>query len=298
MPTKMPTLKELNLKFKDVKEVVTSLNAAGVLDASLVLVGVKGEELLTNFVVAMNAISDDAIKGLDENVRTFYNALPDSVFDAIPEDTDLPEEAIEVAADEPDTAHEAFTEDADAIALRNAQKFEAQCPTFGKQNLAENDCQVCAGDFPDEHDACTVVSKAQTKAKPKPKSSGTSGVGKLRTRYGHTPGTMSGDIDDMVFLGMPIKDMAQKIAKKHNRTIEKAQAKIRVHVGHIVANRSDNDGNAIAVSDTDGYLKCDIEFARGFTTENTQVSFKGNAIPKSVAGDTEGTETVQAGATA
>lgn len=318
----MQKLNELNVKFADVKDSVTLLNESGALEAPLRIAGVKGEGLLTLFVVAMSTISDEDLKNQDEKVRQFYNDLPDEAFTPIPEgaklsdydakgvyikgaDTEAPEntegatksgdtEGAEEAAntdsaviDEPEVNEE--TDEAQGVdakdvdteaeeikaeeakkALDAAMTFESDCPTFAAKGVGyiegEKDCQACLEDFPDEAAACKLIVDSRSASQPAAQSKPKAGA-KKRSRYGHMVGSMSGDIDDMVFIGMNIKDMAVALAEKHGKTEKAAQAKIRGHVGYLPAARG------ITVTDKEGFLSCSTEYAEGFNAENTTTSY-------------------------
>ncbi len=132
---------------------------------------------------------------------------------------------------------------------------------FGKGcNEKEDDCKTCKKDFPAEFKACKAATKKAKASKPK-KSTGTP---KLRTRYGHIAGSMSGDIDNMLWKGMKLKAMAKKLAKDHKREEKAAQAKIRGHIKHLENNKG------IKVSDKDDTLKAKKEFAEGYDKNNTK----------------------------
>lgn len=144
----------------------------------------------------------------------------------------------------------------------------SDCPAFKTGcNPDEDDCKNCADEFPDEFAACKEGTEKKAKKKAKKaarKKGGTPRKPKLRTRYGHIVGTMSGDIDNLLWEGGPIAEMAETIAKKHKREVPAAQAKIRGHIKHLMKNKG------IEVTNEDDVLKAVQEFAEGYTAENTK----------------------------
>jgi hypothetical protein len=259
----MKPLSDLNVQFNDVKKATKALNDAGVLGVNLKIPGVKGPEMLENFIVAMNGITTEQLTGLPEDIRIFYDALPDEAFQQIPEDAELTTGSI-------DELPPGVDEDAD---LQAQGSVTSECPNFKTKHTPEEaDCRMCLQDFPEEFAACAAAAAAvKVSTAPANRKASTAGS-RFRTRYGHAVGSMSGDIDDMLFVGMPLVDMAKKIAKTHDRTIEKAQSKVRAHIVHLTKDLK------LPVTDVNGYLSCSTEYTTGFSAENTQLSYKGKGI--------------------
>jgi len=248
-------LKDYGINSKDLKTAVTGLNDSGFLSEKLKTVGIKGEDLLVAFMDAVDALPDKELKKLPKEVKKFYDELPQTVFDDAPQK----------GAAEP--AGEA------------TPGVESKCPTFGDHNPAEEDCIACANDFPEENAACIAATEQNKKAgKGKGKKSKGSGTSKPRTakksRYGHIPGTMAGDIDDLLYLGGNIEDFTKIIASRHDRTEGKARAKIRAHAGYLVKLRG------LKIEDKEGYMKCDTEFLKGVNPELVTVTLTEVAAPK------------------
>ena len=79
----MKALRDYGIKLADLKTAVKGLNDAGILDTKLKVVGVKGEELLVNFLDAIEGLSDEQASNLPKAVDKFYEDIPQEVFDEV-----------------------------------------------------------------------------------------------------------------------------------------------------------------------------------------------------------------------
>jgi len=251
-------LKEYGIKFKDLKKVCNSLNDADITDIIPTKVGVKGVDMLQAFLEAVEATPKVSIDEIPDDVKEFYDALPQKVFDdADPDEEDNTEE---VDLDEEDNTEEA------------ASEVESDCPTFGTGwNPKEKDCKACKKDTPDEYKECkTLTKEAKKKAKKKSKKSGRKGRKGTRTRYGHMPGMMAGAIDDLVYEGNTVADMIKFLMDKFDKTEAQAKNKVTAHISYLEKNK----GITIK-KNKKGVLKAKEAYADGFGPENT-VSWDGN----------------------
>lgn len=98
--------------------------------------------------------------------------------------------------------------------------------------------------------------KAKTKAKKKAekkkkveKATKKENGGKVLSRFGHRPNTMSGFIDDLVAEGVQLKDAVKKLAKEFGREPDKAEKKFLSHVKHLERDVE------VEIKEKDGFYK-------------------------------------------
>jgi len=273
----------------DLALLVAAIEAQNVSDKAVYRITVadrSGEDLLALFMAAVHAVPAEDTKLLPEATRTFYNGLPDEVF------TDVTTEIEAHFLLELKAAAEAGVTPGAPVEEKH------DCPSFGGQNAAEPDCQDCKNEFPDEFAACTTkteanVAAASTKGKkggkkapkapkapkepkapkapkepkapkaPKEPKPPKEKVVTKRSRYGHIVGSMSGDIDQMVFQGAHIDVIAKVLAERHGRELSAARAKTRGHVNHLIQNKG------VTVTEVEGILKAQVEFGKGLDATNT-----------------------------
>ena len=260
-------LKDYGLTFKGLKEVCIALNEAELADAISVKVGVKGDDMLENFLNAIDSVQKKKVKDIPEDVRSFYDDLPQEVFDDSDDSTEEVEEKeaeveeevekedeVEVEAEE-----EAEVEEEDS----KVDEVSSDCPTFKSGwDKEEKDCQDCEDEYPEEYKVCKKATKAKKKAE-KEKGGSKKPKGK-RTRYGHVTGSMNEDIDNMLWKGAKRAAIVKVLMKKHGRSERLAGNKVTGHIAHLKANRS------VVVTENDkGVLKADKEFAPSFNKDNT-----------------------------
>lgn len=241
----MKTLKELSIENKQLKEAVMLLNASGLLEKEIKTVAVKGEVMLVNFLAGIDSIPEAKTKKIPGEVSKFYNRLGDEVFS-------------EVDAANAETA---------AVAKKE-EEVTSDCPVFKKgHDPKQKDCIDCKENTPLEYKVCKkAVGELKEKGAAKAKATVARTDGK-KTRYGHAPGSMGGDIDDMVWKGSTKEKLINMLVDRHGRDTAKAEAKLKGHLQWLKADRG------ITVTVTEGKYQADKEFADGFTAENTTKSY-------------------------
>lgn len=268
-------LKEYGVKFKDLKGVSGSLNDAGIAGAQIKVVGVKGADMLAAFLNAIESVPDKSVGEIPKDASDFYDALPDSVFDDAPVETEAvtkktaaPSKAkAKAKADKKvkDTKKGKGKADKKAKeAVAKGSKVESDCPGFLTScNDEEENCQDCAKQFVKEYTACKDACQAKAKAEAKA-SKRTTTPGK-KTRYGHSLNTMTGQIDDLLWAGKTKEAIATAVAKRFDRTPAKAASCLRGHLKRMIRLA------VITLEEReDGVLKAENEYAEGFTKENTE----------------------------
>ncbi|RLI66858.1 MAG: hypothetical protein DRO67_00345 [Candidatus Asgardarchaeum californiense] len=242
-------LKDYGLKFKELKEVCVSLNEAGIAPAVTVKVGTKGEDMLSSFMDAIEAVEDKDVKNIPAEVSAYYDAIPQEAFD----DDDN-------TVTQSDSKGEPVEEQEE-----QEEVVESDCPSFltGCDDT-EPDCQECKKDMPDEYSACKKATEAKASKKSKKKSKGTKNAGK-RTRYGHMPNSMAGFIDDMVWKGHTKDEMVQVLMKEFGRSEDKAKGKVNSHLNTLINKKG------ITITEKKGdVLKAKQKYADGYDKSNTQ----------------------------
>lgn len=232
-------LKDYGLKFKQVKEAATLLNDAE-LSKIPTKVGVSGQDLLTEFVKAIKGIPDAKLDEIPEPVANFYESIPEEVFKALPDS--------EVVVEEP------------------AGEITSDCPTFMQgYDPAEEDCQECEKDFPEEHEACKteVLGKVKKKKAKKTKAKESKETVGKRSRYGHMKTTMAARIDDLVYQGGMRDDIIETIMDEFKRDKKKATNKVNGHITHLINNVG------LEIKDKDGKVKAKKAYAEGRNKDNT-----------------------------
>lgn len=292
----MKELSGYNVTLEELKAVIEAFNASDKKSVTLPLDG-SGEELLCMFLAGMHSVSTDNTAQLPEVCKEFYKNLPEDLFDDVTTEMEADaltraKELAEAAPEEVQGEEPAAEEGSDP----NATEFVSECPTFGAQNLTEPDCQDCKVEHPEEFEACAAKTEAAATKEPKkrgrkkgsknaapkepkepkakkerkprtpkdPNAPPKEKVLRKRSRYGHIVGSMSGDIDNAVWQGGHIDVLTAWLANRHNRELSAARSKIRGHVNHLVQNK------AVVVTEVEGVLKAQLEFAPGFTAENTE----------------------------
>ena len=170
-------------------------------------------------------------------------------------------------------------EDADEDETPEAEADEddgvtSECPTFKSGwDEKEDDCQECAREFNAEYEACKKVcaalnvkakdKKAKAKTKIRKQTDGPKVKLMKRSRYGHAPYTMSGRIDDMVWEGATRVAIIKNLVKDFKREEAKAAAKLNAHVAYLRSTLG------IEVLEEGGVFSTEVEFAAGYSAENT-----------------------------
>jgi chemotaxis protein histidine kinase CheA len=276
-------LKTYGLKFKDLKAVCKSLNDADITDTISVKVGVKGVDMLQAFLEAVEATPKVSIDEIPDDVREFYDDLPQQVFDDA--DPDSEEEEVEETEEEEveseeeteaedEESEEEEVEESEEVEETEEEEVESDCPTFATGwNPKEKDCKACKKDTPEEYKTCKTLSKkAKKKAKKKTKKGTRKGRKGTRTRYGHMPGMMAGAIDDMVYEGTTADDMIKFLMKNFDKTEAQAKNKVAAHISYL----EKKVGISIK-KNKKGVLKAKEEFAQGFNAETT-VTWDGKPV--------------------
>ena len=256
-------LKDYGLTFKGLKADCVALNEAELADAVSVKVGVKGDDMLENFLNAIDSIQKKKVKDIPEEVRSFYDDLSQGVFD---DSEDTPEEVEEEAEVEKEVEEEAEVEkEVEGEVEESKDDVTSDCPTFKTGwDKEEKDCQDCEEEYPEEYKVCKKATKDKKKEDKDKEKGGTKKAKGKRTRYGHVAGSMNEDIDNMLWKGAKRPAIVKVLIKKHGRSDRLAGNKVTGHIAHLKANRG-----VVVTEDKKGVLKADKEFAPGYNKENT-----------------------------
>lgn len=258
----------------------------------IVVEGKNDFQLVACFIALMHAIPADYGKLTPADAVLLYEqGLPEALFsDGTPITKEVEAEMLALLKSETvETAPETPVEGADATPETGVDETH-ECPVFGNQNMEEPDCKDCKNQFPEEFAACTAktaeaaapqAKKKGRKAKtpkepkapktpkepkaPKPPKEPKEKIVVLKSRYGHMVGSMSGDIDECLWIGGHIDQITSYIAAKHGKELSAARSKIRGHISHLIQVKN------IAVLETEGVLKAQVEFGPKNTAENTYV---------------------------
>ncbi len=249
----LKSLKSYGLKFKELQGCAKELNEAELAPAIKVSVGVKGEDLLSSFMDAIEQIPDKQMKDIPKDVSIYYDAIPQEAFDDDADSGGAPETPEDKEVKEVEVAKE--------------DEVTSSCPVFKKGwDDNEPDCKECKEDTNDEYEACkkAVKAKGKTKKAKKDKAKVSKKNAGKRTRYGHMPGSMSGRIDDLVQEGHTKEDMVSILMKEFKRKKPQATGKVTAHLKRLVTKLS------IEVTEKkDGVLKAKQKYAETFNKDNT-----------------------------
>lgn len=259
----------------------------------IIVEGKTDFQLVACFIAVMHAIPADYGKLTPiDAVKLYEGGLPESLFsEGTPITTEVEGEMLVLLKSEnvdesANAVAETPTEDASATPEAGSDETH-ECPVFGNQNMEEPDCKDCKNQFPEEFAACTAktaeaaaptTKKKGRKAKtpkepkapktpkePKPPKEPKEKVVVLKSRYGHQVNTMSGDIDECLWVGGHIDQITSYIAAKHGKELSAARSKIRGHISHLIQVKN------IAVLETEGVLKAQVEFGANNNAANTYV---------------------------
>lgn len=184
----------------ELKKMVNALNETGLLDKKIKTVGVSKDDLATAFTDNIEALEDDDVEKLPDEVIDFYNEHfgDDEDGDG---DSDGDSEADADTPPDEDEEEEAPKKSKG----KSKPKEEEEAPKKGKGKAKAEEPKKAKG-------------KAKDDAEDKPKRKfGKWDQDAPKSRYGHNLGTQAEKLDEILYKGATLKDAAEKIESKITR---------------------------------------------------------------------------------
>ena len=209
------------VNFKKLQEAVKALNGTDMLEANIKTVGLSKDKMLSSFIAAIDGLDEDDAKALPKKVKTFYNSLPEDVF----EDEDAAEEEeVEEADDDEDEVED---DDDDEV---EDEVEEADDDEVGEEEEEEAPAPKAKAKAKKEPKA-KAAKKEKAPAKPKaPKKPAAE-----KSVFGHNGGSMAATVDELLTQkgGVTEAEAIKVIMKRHGRNEAKAKNAFNCHCNYL-----------------------------------------------------------------
>ncbi len=231
----MQSLKAYGISYTELRRMCRSLNRAQLTDT--IQIGKFGQQaLMFTFLDAIEAIPENLLLSIPDDVRVFYTMLPDAVFE------DFGKEVT----------------DENSTSTSNTVESSCKAFLFG-WNPDEYDCQNCKVMFPREYTLCkdavgmALIDRIEAYSMP------TTGN---KSRYGSKSGTMAACIDDLLWYGGQVMDIEDYLMNSFGKPRPSVHSSLLNRIRKL-------HEKGVTVIKTNTYLKATTEYAEGLNSENT-----------------------------